>query len=124
MIIPISRRNPPATRICSAASPIIILIGNFFFGVEYIVDQDCQVVRNIRRWSKISIVSLLLSRLLLKYQGTGKIHAFIQEFKLLAQRVDLDGWLGVVEFGEKPTRWAGKDWRHNAGWVWKEQTST
>jgi len=46
--------------------------------------------------------------LLLKYQGTGKIHAFIQEFKLLAQRVDLDGWLGVVEFGEKPTRWAGK----------------
>jgi hypothetical protein len=98
------------------------LIGNFFFGVEYIVDENCQVRPEYQALvENFHCISSAIP-LLLKYQGTGKIHAFIQEFKLLAQRVDLDGWLGVVEFGEKPTRWAGKDWRHNAGWVWKEQT--
>ena len=57
------------------------LIGNFFFGVKYIVDENCQVrpeyqalIENFRCVS--SAIPLLL-----KYQGTGKVHAIIQEFK-------------------------------------------
>jgi hypothetical protein len=31
--------------------------------------------------------------------------------------------MGIVDFGEKTARWGGKDWRHNAGWMWNEQPS-
>ena len=42
--------------------------------------------------------------LLLKYQGTGRVHAVVQEENLVAQRLALDGWLGLVEFGAGPGR--------------------
>ena len=97
------------------------LIGNFFFGVNYIADENCIVrpdyealVENFR------CVSAAIP-LLLKYQGTGKVHAIIHEYKKAAQFIDFDGWWGIAEWGEKTTRPQGSDWRHASGYVWKPQ---
>jgi hypothetical protein len=38
--------------------------------------------------------------LVLKYQGTGKIQAMIQPEKEEVQRMDFDGYTGIVEFGD------------------------
>jgi hypothetical protein len=97
------------------------LIGNFFFGVEYLIAEDGSLrpeykslVENFRCVS--SAIPLIL-----KYQGTKKIYAVIQEYKLGTQRLDMDGYYGIIDFGEKGSRWGGKDWRHNSGWMWNEQ---
>jgi len=37
--------------------------------------------------------------LLLKYQGTGKIHAVVREDGLQVQHLDMEGYMGLVEFG-------------------------
>jgi hypothetical protein len=97
------------------------LIGNFFFGIEYIVNPEGSIRPEYQ--SLVDNFHCVASAipLLLKYQGTGKIHAVIQEYKLLTQRLDLDGYMGIVDFGEKNARWGGKDWRHNSGWMWNEQ---
>ena len=97
------------------------LIGNFFFGVNYIADENCIVrpdyealVENFR------CVSAAIP-LLLKYQGTGKVQAIIHEYKKAAQFIDFEGWWGIAEWGEKTTRPQGSDWRHVTGYVWKPQ---
>jgi hypothetical protein len=97
------------------------LIGNFFFGVEYILTEDGMLRPEYKGLAENFRCVASAIPLILKYQGTGKIHSLIQEYKLTAQRLDLDGYWGIVEFGEKGPRWGGKDWRHNAGWMWKEQ---
>ena len=65
--------------------------------------------------------------LLLKYQGTGKIHAIIEEADMELQRFDFDGYAGAAVFGggQIPIT-AGKDWRHSpaADWPHKHQYST
>ena len=47
--------------------------------------------------------------LLLAHQGTGRIR---RPEGLGGMTLDLDGCIGLVEFGEGPMRWAAKDWRH------------
>jgi hypothetical protein len=97
------------------------LIGNFFFGIEYIVDENLVIRPEYKSLlENFRCVSSAIP-LILKYQGTGKIQPVIQEFKLTAQRLDFEGYMAIVEFGDKSARWGGKDWRHNAGWAWKEQ---
>jgi hypothetical protein len=54
----------------------------------------------------------------LKYQGTGKVHAFIQEDNLAMTEEELDGFSVLAEYGEKRAPWSGKDWRHRtASWM-------
>ncbi len=93
-------------------------IGNFFYGAEFLVTADgtirpeCQPLIN-RVQSTVAAIPLLL-----KYQGTGKIHAVVQEEQLFTRRLDLGDFNGLVEFGEKFSLPIGKDWRHmRASWV-------
>jgi hypothetical protein len=53
--------------------------------------------------------------LLLKYQGTGKIHAVIQEEFMSQQWLNLDGHLGRIQFGTGRKTTGGTDWRHMPG---------
>lgn len=94
-------------------------IGYHFFAVEHIVAEDgsvrpeCQMIVDSVRCVAAAIP------LLLKYQGTGKIHAIIQEELMLTQLLDLDGYLGLVLFGEGPPSYMGnKDWRHATQPIW------
>jgi len=51
--------------------------------------------------------------LILKYQGTGKIYAVVQEDDIDAQLMDMEGWLVSAVFGANHVLIAGKDWRHD-----------
>ena len=54
-----------------------------------------------RHQKRIEIMRCIASviPLLLKYQGTGKIHAVVQEDGLQVQHLDMEGYMGLVEFG-------------------------
>jgi hypothetical protein len=87
-------------------------IGYAFFAVEHVIGRDGGVVPELQPLvHSIRCVSAVLP-LLLRYQGTGRVHAIIQEENLGAQRLELEGWLGIAVFGDGPRDWSPKDWRH------------
>jgi hypothetical protein len=87
-------------------------LGDFFFGVERILAQD----GSVRPENQIVVDSVRCTAavipLLLKYQGTGKIHAVIQEDLAMSILMDFEGYSGVVEFGDRRGGYNGKDWKH------------
>jgi hypothetical protein len=50
--------------------------------------------------------------LILKYQGTGKLHAVVQEEYMPHQYFDLGDYVGRVQFGQGRLPFVRKDWRH------------
>ena len=54
---------------------------------------------NLRAINLIKCISSVMP-LILKYQGTGKIHAVVQPENEEIQRFDFDGYTGIVEFGD------------------------
>jgi len=88
-------------------------IGYHFFAVEHIVAEDGSVRPEFQTIvDSVRCVAAAIP-LLLKYQGTGKIHAVIQDV-VEFQWLDFDGYLGRVQFGAGPPPRVGKDWRHPA----------
>ena len=88
------------------------LIGYFFFGVEYIVTKDGSFRPEFQTLVDTMHCLAAAIPLLLKYQGTGKIHAVAQDEFMSGQEFDFDGYLGFAQFrsGQGNTDW--KDWRH------------
>jgi hypothetical protein len=89
-------------------------LGDFFFGVEKVIAEDGSarpenqtVVDSVRCMA--AVIPLLL-----KYQGTGKVHAVIQEDLLNSYLMEFDGYTGLIEFGERKPGYNGKDWEHTA----------
>jgi hypothetical protein len=89
-------------------------LGDFFFGVEKVIAEDGSarpenqtVVDSVR--CTAAVIPLLL-----KYQGTGKVHAVIQEDLLNSYLMEFDGYTGLIEFGERKPGYNGKDWEHTA----------
>jgi hypothetical protein len=90
-------------------------IGYFFFGLEQIVAEDGTIRPESRAMvdSVQSIASAI--PLLLKYQGTGRVHAVTQEEYQSGQWLDLEGFLGQTQFTGGRAHGGYKDWQHNAG---------
>lgn len=90
-------------------------IGYALFGIEHLpgkeggVDPSRQPIVDSFRCIAAAIP------LLLKYQGTGRIHTVIQEEQLDAMRLDLGDYLGWIRFGAGSAPRVRKDWRHNPG---------
>jgi hypothetical protein len=82
-------------------------IGYAFFAVEHILVEDGSVRSDHAMLVDSFRCAAAVIPLLLQYQGTGAIHAVVEEENLHAQTLDLDGWLGMAEFGD-----FYKDWRH------------
>jgi hypothetical protein len=82
-------------------------IGYAFFAVEHILAEDGTLRADHQMLADSFRCAAAAIPLLLTYQGTGKIHTIVQEENLGGYSLNLDGWLGVVEFGEYY-----KDWRH------------
>ncbi len=100
-------------------------LGNFFFGVEVLLASDGSIRPERQTTVDCMLSTAAISPLLLKYQGTGKIHAFIQEDNLATREEELDGFSVLAEYGEKRAGWSGKDWRHRAaGWTPVPQTKS
>jgi len=88
-------------------------IGTHFCGIERVVDSDGVVLPQDRPLAdNIRCVASVIP-LLLKYQGTGKIHCVVEETGADSQWLgDLDGYLGVVEFGQGSPAYIPTDYRH------------
>ena len=89
-------------------------IGEFFFGAERVITEDGQVRPEAQMIVDSVRCTAAVIPLLLKYQGTGKIHAVIQEDLSWTQLLDLDGYSGLIEFGERTAQYPGKDWQHTS----------
>jgi len=87
-------------------------IGYACFGVEHILDADGNVVPPAQHAVDSFRAVTEAIPLLLKYQGTGRVHAIVQEENQGEQYFDLDGWYGVVSFGYGSPSYVGRDWRH------------
>jgi hypothetical protein len=98
------------------------LIGDAVFGVEYLVNEDGSVRPEFEAGvDSIRCVAAVIP-LLLKYQGTGRVHAVIQEDLLWSQHLDFEGHAGLVEFGAGRDGFVGRDWRHKPIVTIPEQT--
>jgi hypothetical protein len=87
-------------------------IGYSFFGIEQILAADGSVRPEVQMLVASFRCAAAAIPLLLKYQGTGRVHAIVQEEAMDHQRLPLEGWLGVAVFGDGPRDWWPKDWRH------------
>ncbi len=87
-------------------------IGYHYFAIEYVVGEDGEVHPDYRMTAdSMRCVSAAIP-LLIQYQGTGRIHAVVQEDRLGMQLLDLDGYWGLALFGDGPRPYNYKDWRH------------
>jgi len=87
-------------------------IGYHFFAIEHIFAPDGTIAPECQPLvESIHCVASAIP-LLLKYQGTDRIHAVVREENLRYQHLDLDGYIGLVEFEGTPMYRGGKDWRH------------
>ena len=87
-------------------------IGYAFFAVEHALGLDGVVRPELKPLVESFRCTAAAIPLLLQYQGTGRVHAVVQEENLGAQRLPLAGWLGMAVFGDAPRDWSPKDWRH------------
>jgi hypothetical protein len=87
-------------------------VGYHMAGIENIIDKDGAVYPAAQHIAdNIQCVASVIP-LLLKYQGTGKVHAVIEEFGMDSFWLgDLEGYVGVVQFGP-PRMGAPSDYRH------------
>ena len=96
-------------------------IGYFFFGNDKIVAED----GGVRPESQVMVDSVrciaAVIPLLLKYQGTGKVHAVDQEENMAQQGLEFEGYLGRVQFGAGHGPMPSKDWHHSSGMFTREQ---
>jgi hypothetical protein len=87
-------------------------IGYSFFAIEHIVGEDGDVRPELAALADSFRCLAAAAPLLLKYQGTGRVHAVVQDEDLGAQTLSLESWLGQVEFGDVSIGALMKDWRH------------
>ena len=93
-------------------------IGVHFGGIEHMVDENGIVLpENKPIADNVRCVAAVIP-LLLKYQGTGKIHAIMQEYAMGGQWLrNLDGYIGVVQFGGGRSGMSPTDFRHRRNQV-------
>ena len=87
-------------------------LGEFFFGVERVIAEDGSITPGFETVVDSVRCTAAVIPLLLKYQGTGKVHAVIQEDLTQSMLMDFDGFTGLIEFGERKAGYNGKDWQH------------
>lgn len=87
-------------------------IGYHYFAIEYAIGADGGVSPEYRMTVDSMRCVASAIPLLLQYQGTGRVHAVVQEDRLVTQLVDLEGYWGLINFGDGPTPYVYKDWRH------------
>jgi beta-galactosidase GanA len=87
-------------------------IGYSFFAIEHLIGPDGGVRPELAALAGSFRSLAAAAPLLLQYQGTGRVHAVVQDEDLGAQSLALDGWLGQAEFGDISAGALMKDWRH------------
>lgn len=77
-------------------------IGYHCFAVEKCMAEDGSVLPESRMVvDSFRCVSAMIP-LLLRYQGTDRIHSVVQEENMQSQELDLDGYVGQIQFDDRP----------------------
>ena len=107
--------TPPTTNLFRAIADYNLIGYSWMGGFGNIAADDGSVRPEMQ--GPVDTVKCIVSAipLLLKYQGTDKIHAIVQEEYTPAQWLDLDGYIGRVQFGAGRMPLTSKDWRHKKG---------
>jgi len=104
--------TPPALGLFRAISDYNLQGYSRMFFLESIVAED----GSVRPEAKLGVDTVRCVAaaipLILKYQGTDKIHAVVQEDDIDAQLFDMEGYFGSAVFGEGHVPHVPKDWRH------------
>jgi len=88
-------------------------IGYHVFGIENMLAPDGSIHPDFHMLAESIHCVAAAAPLLLKYQGSGKIHTIVQDEGMLSQLLDFDGYLGLAQFSDGTSPWYSKDWRHN-----------
>jgi hypothetical protein len=105
--------TPPTMFLFRAIADYNLIGYHRMAGLETIVADDGSVRPGAEVGVDIIRCAAAVIPLLLKYQGTGKIYAIIQEEYTAQQLLNLEGYLGRIQFGGGPSVGIGRDWRHN-----------
>lgn len=87
-------------------------IGYACFGVERLLDEEGLVRSECADFTGSFRCAAMAIPLILRYQGTGRIHAVVQQEYMTHQRLDLGDYTGLVTFGDTAVSYVHKDWRH------------
>lgn len=87
-------------------------IGYACFGVENMLDDEGALRPEAEQLAGSWRAAAAAIPLILRYQGTPHIHAVAQDEYMGFQRLDLDGYTGLAQFGDAEVTHANKDWRH------------
>ncbi len=80
-------------------------IGYFCFGVESMLDRDGQLRPESRAVAESFQAVRRAIPLLLEYQGTGRIHAIVQEEHATEQYLELGDYIGWVRYADSDARY-------------------
>jgi hypothetical protein len=114
--------TPPTTNLFRAIADYNLVGYSWMGGFDHIMGDNGAIRPEMQ--DVVNTVHCIVSAipLILKYQGTDKIHAIVQEEYMPTQYVDLDGYLGQVQFGQGRMSSFKTDWRHvKDGGMPKEQ---
>lgn len=87
-------------------------IGYHIFAIEHVLDAQGNV--NPRAKSVVDSFRATAAAipLLLRYQGTDRIHAVVQQEFQGEQHLEFEGWVGLAQFGYGSYQSVVMDWRH------------
>ena len=104
--------TPPTTNLFRAIADYNLIGYSWMGGFDNIMADDGSVRPEMQ--DAVDTLHCIVSAipLILKYQGTDKIHAVVQEEYMPYQWFDLGDYVGRVQFGEGMVRSVRKDWRH------------
>ena len=105
--------TPPALSLFRAIADYNLLGYSRMYLLESIVAPD----GSVRPGSQMGVDTIRCVAsaipLILKYQGTGRIYAVVQEDDIDAQRFDMEGYLGAASFATGHAPHIPKDYRHD-----------
>ena len=104
--------TPPTTNLFRAIAEYNLIGYSWMGGFDNIIAEDGSLRPEMK--DAVDTLHCIVSAipLILKYQGTDKIHAVVQEEYMPYQWFDLGEYVGRVQFGEGMVRPVRKDWRH------------
>ena len=106
--------TPPALSLFRAIADYNLLGYSRMYLLESIVAEDGTVRPGSRVGTDTIRAVASAIPLILKYQGTGKIHAIVQEDDIDSQLIDLEGYLGAATFSGGHLPHIPSDWRHDS----------
>jgi hypothetical protein len=89
-------------------------LGYAYFSAESIFAPDGSIKPECAEMVDSMRIAAAAAPLLLAHQGTGRVHAIVQEEGMAHQVLDLDGYWALASFGPLPGGANVKDWRHES----------